>query len=73
MKIIDKIWFTQMGGGLIGIIVGEDEATKEIKAYIGTGSGMAENADAQAIAERGAKFTNITLNTLNRLFNRKQQ
>jgi hypothetical protein len=55
MKIIATHWFTEMGGCL-GIVVGEDEITGERKAYIGSGDGFSENADAQKILQRGGKF-----------------
>lgn len=58
MKIINAIWFTEMGKTEpIGIIIGQDEITKEKKAYIGTGEGDDEGVDAGHIAECGAKFT----------------
>ena len=55
MKIISTVWFTQMGlPPTIGIVIGEDDITKERKAYIGTGAGYDEGADAEKIAETGA-------------------
>lgn len=57
MKIIDAIWFMEMGSlQPIGIVIGRDNVTGEAKAYIGSGAGLDETADAQHIAEIGAKF-----------------
>ena len=56
MKIIDTIWFTEMGGvNPIGIVVIETKVG-ERKAYIGTGTGISEDNDARRIAEMGAKL-----------------
>ncbi len=56
MKILKANWFTPMGNTLIGIVYGEDEVTKEKKAYIGIGNGYDEKEDSEHIAETGAKF-----------------
>ena len=56
-KTLDKIWFTTMGGDCIGLILVEDEYTKEKKIYIGTGEGNDEDYDADKIKQCGAKFT----------------
>ena len=58
MKILGSIWFTQMGGGLIGIVYGVDEVGKykKYKAYIGDATGYDKKIDEQRIAERGATF-----------------
>lgn len=57
MKVINSIWFTEMGSTKpIGIIVAEDETTGERKAYVGTGKGIDEWADAYLIVERGANL-----------------
>lgn len=56
MKITNAIWFTQMGGPLIGIVIGEDSHSGEKKVYIGTASGIDEEEDSKHIASRGAKF-----------------
>lgn len=62
MKITNAIWFTQMGEAkIIGIIIGEDEETGEMKAYIGTGYGINETIDANHIAKTGAKLHPVTL------------
>ena len=57
MKIIDSNWYSEMGAdNPIGIIVAEDETTGERKAYIGTGDGVDEYADALKITKHGAKL-----------------
>lgn len=57
MKILDAIWFSQMGNSAqIGIVIGEDQITKEIKSYIGTSNIGNEDKDRQFIAATGAKF-----------------
>lgn len=58
MKIIDSVWITSLDIiGCIGIVVGEDEATGERKAYVGYGYGVNEEADAQLISRTGGKLT----------------
>lgn len=54
MKIIGSVWFTAVNS--IGIVLGEDELTKERKAYIEVASGLNEKADAEHIAKHGAIF-----------------
>lgn len=66
MKIIDKIWFTH-GNNCIGIIIAENETTKERKAYIGCGFGLDEGADAYNILDWGAKFPLSTLESILKL------
>ena len=62
MKIIDTIWFTEMGKKEpIGIVIGIDVFTGKRKAYIGVGEGLEEGSDRITIAERGAKVTIKTL------------
>ena len=57
MKILNTTWFTELGSSKpIGIVVGEDENTGEIKAYIGTASGHNEERDAKHINMNGAKL-----------------
>lgn len=57
MKILNTLWFTEMGSPRpIGIVFGVDEVTGKHKAYIGTCSGMNEKLDADYIAQHGAKF-----------------
>lgn len=55
-KTLDKTWFATGHGHCIGIVLCEDEVTKEKKAYISVVSGEDEEADTQDIKENGAKF-----------------
>lgn len=55
MKILDSVWFTQMGGTLIGIVKVQNEVG-EIKYYIGSCFGDSPKEDEKHIAERGARF-----------------
>lgn len=56
MKIIDVKWFTEgFSNRAIGIVLVLDEVTGEHKAYLGTGDGLDEDADAKHISEWGAK------------------
>lgn len=57
MKILNAIWFSELGSARpIGIVLGFNEATKEYTAYIGTSNGVSEELDAKHIAMHGAKF-----------------
>ncbi len=56
MKIINSIWFTDIEGTTVGIVIGEDEHTGKYKAYIGKGSGFNERADAEHIVAQGSRF-----------------
>lgn len=57
MKILDSIWFTPFGStGCIGIVIGEDEVTNEIKTYIGNSGGVDMEFDIRQIARNGAKL-----------------
>lgn len=61
MKILDALWFSQLGNHeQIGIVIGKDTVTGEIKCYIGTNgrqySEADEIADRSHIAVTGAKF-----------------
>jgi len=57
MKIINTIWFSEYAKEKpIGIILGEDETTKEKKVYIGTGQGIDEGEDTGHIVSCGSKF-----------------
>ena len=56
MKILYTYWFSDMMGGQIGVVVGEDEITKERKAYIGIAGGQDQQADVEAISTRGQKL-----------------
>lgn len=58
MKPIDAIWFSNMTStaGIVGIVVVEDEKTKERKAYIGIGEGNDEKLDTKRIMDFGSPF-----------------
>ena len=61
MKIIDAIWFTEMGSSKpIGIVFGETNIG-EREAYIGTGEGFNQILDSIKIAKTGAKFHHTML------------
>lgn len=62
MKIIHAEWFTGMQ--VIGIVVGEDEHTKEKKAYIGVVAGTNEEADANFIARNGSPVMKESLEAI---------
>ena len=56
MKILDSIWFTEMGSYKpIGIVAVQTEYDG-IKYYIGTGYGVDRDLDEQKIAKKGARF-----------------
>jgi hypothetical protein len=43
MKITESIWFISLGLiGCVGIVMGEDEATGQRKAFVGVGYGVNE-------------------------------
>ena len=48
-------WFSSIDG-CFGIVVGQDEITKEKKAYIGRGAGQIEEEDCVYISQHGAKI-----------------
>jgi len=54
MKVLDAIWFTH-GLLTIGLVVGKDETTGEIKYYIGKANGFDEKADCNLIIASGTK------------------
>ena len=56
LKVLDAVWYTQMGGPVIGIVMCEEIATGNKKSYIGTGDGISAESDARSIAMYGAKF-----------------
>lgn len=56
MKIIDDIWFYH-SGATFGVIIGENEATRERRAYIGVVPGHDIKADTQSILKHGYKIT----------------
>lgn len=55
MKATNVKWFSSLTGQ-IGIVLGEDDVTKEKKAYIGKVDGLSEGQDIHKIMELGAKF-----------------
>lgn len=57
MKVLADYWFNDMRGGIVGIVVGEDEVTKERKAYIGTAEGHNQKVDMQSILDTGQKLS----------------
>lgn len=57
MKILNTLWFTQLGGPLIGVVDVDFEDGEGVQSYIGTGNGWDEQADAKHIALCGARFT----------------
>ncbi len=50
------MWFTTPHAHTIGIVMGEDKVTEKLKAYIGLGDGVDEEADKKKIAELGSHF-----------------
>jgi len=60
MRPIHVYWFTCMTGA-IGVVVGEDNVTKEKKAYIGIVSGFNEEADTKTVMELGAPLSREVL------------
>lgn len=62
LKVQDAIWYTQMGGPVVGIVKCVDVHTKEEKCFIGTGEGFDERTDALNIAAMGAKFRGSPFN-----------
>jgi hypothetical protein len=63
-KIVENLWFTELGSPRpIGIIVVENEVGDR-KAYIGTGMGGDEGLDSQRVAGNGAKLSKSTLQLL---------
>jgi len=67
MKVLADYWFSDMYGGTVGIVVGEDELTKERKAYIGVAGGYNQEADKKSILEGGRKLSSSFLAGLLRL------
>lgn len=55
MKIVETIWATT-NDSCIGIVLAEDDFTKEHKAYIGIGSGFNEEVDTKHISRVGSPF-----------------
>jgi hypothetical protein len=57
MKNLKAIWFSEAGSMRpIGIVLGQDENTEELKAYIGTGDGASSLVDMNRIAQWGTHF-----------------
>ena len=56
MKVLADYWFSDMYGDTVGIVVAEDEVTKERKAYIGVGAGFNQEADKESILDGGQKL-----------------
>lgn len=54
-KVTDSIWFTPMGGAVIGIVLVETVYDGPV-FYIGQGAGFNQEHDEQHIAQRGARF-----------------
>lgn len=54
-RIVDSTWFTQMGGGVIGVVMVDTEYDG-LCFYIGNGVGYNQETDEQHIAARGARF-----------------
>ncbi len=56
MKIIETLWFNSFGG-TVGIVIVEEDNTKDRKAYIGSASGTNESADTDHIINFGLPFS----------------
>ena len=56
MKVLADYWFSDMRGGTVGIVVGEDEVTAERKAYIGAVEGYNQAVDKESILDGGQKL-----------------
>ena len=54
-KIVDKMWFTAQGRQ-IGLILTKDSYDNTFRAFIGLGTGLDEQLDADKIRGYGAKF-----------------
>lgn len=54
-RVIESVWFTPMGGQIIGVVMVETEYDG-IVFYIGNGAGFSQENDELHIAERGARF-----------------
>jgi len=55
MKVIDKLWFTNVDG-CIGIVIIEEDVAGTRKAYIGSAKGFNEEEDTQRILALGNKL-----------------
>ena len=56
MKIEHVYWFSP-GTGHIGVVIGEDNVTKEKKAYIGVVGGFDLEADTKTVEKLGQRLT----------------
>ena len=54
-EVIESVWFTPMGGALIGVVMCETEFDGVV-FYIGLGAGHNQENDEKRIAETGARF-----------------
>ena len=70
MKIIETLWFNSFGG-TVGIVVGEEDITKDRKAYIGPASGLNEKEDTDHIISFGLPFSLDTAKRIVRLLEEK--
>jgi hypothetical protein len=70
-KIIGAFWFNSFMGN-IGIVIVEDQVTKERKAYAGNAEpATTEGFDANQIRERGARVSLIQLKEIVQLMEAK--
>ena len=56
MKVIEKIWFTNIKG-TAGLVIIEEDVTHDRKGYIGVVDGEDEEADTQSLLAWGQKFS----------------
>ena len=56
MKVLKEVWFNN-STGTVGIIVGEDTATHERKAYVGVAEGVDQPSDIVHISKHGTKLS----------------
>lgn len=66
LKVIDKTWFSNSTGN-VGIVIVEDERTKERRAYIGCADGYDEEHDIERIKDHGNRVRLEMLETMMRL------
>lgn len=57
MKVLDSIWYSSLKFPIIGVVLCFDEITCKFQAYIGTGDGIDQGADAEEIRINGAKIS----------------
>lgn len=60
MRVIQVYWFTNFLGN-IGVVVAEDNTSKQRKAYIGLAKGLDEKADTESIMTQGTRVDPRTL------------